>query len=256
MYKNSLLEKLREGKTVAGVIVHGQSPDIIEILALSGCDYVFIDTEHGALSPNECLPLILAAERRGIIPLVRIPDKSSSSVLRFLEIGAMGLIIPDVKNAEEMREIVRLAKYYPMGGRGMSSMRTADFGLGMPKDEYRAMANREVMLIPMLESVSGVENCREIMSTQGVSAAIVGTNDLSQSMGLPGQSKSETVMKQFFRVLEQANELGIPVGYNMGSGEDISRLKEKGTRMFMTGLYGLLSGAAKKYQSAVKGEQK
>lgn len=253
MYINTFKEKLNAGKPALGCHVHGFALDNIQILGIIGYDFVFIDTEHGPMNLSQVEMTIIAAESKNLIPVVRCFSKDEKTILRFLELGAMGLVFPDVSSREEMEALVRYSKYYPQGNRGMSSMRAAEYGLTIPKAEYRKMANEQVMLIPMIESVAGVANCEAILSVPGVDAVLIGGNDLSQSMGIPGQESSSEVQQKITEVLEIANRLQIPAGYGSGSPEDFAEQLKRGFLFSMSAANKMFAAEGRRYLSALVG---
>jgi len=121
MHKNPLKEKLRNKQPLAGCIIQGALPAMVEICGLVGMDFVFIDAEHSPFSERDCEEMIRAAEIRNIVPIVRPPDCEPSTVLRFMDIGAMGVILPSVNSKEEAEKGVQAVKYYPRGIRGLAA---------------------------------------------------------------------------------------------------------------------------------------
>jgi len=129
MYKNSLKEKMKMHESVAGCMIQGFFPALVEICGLAGFDFIFIDAEHGVLSPSECEELVRAAEVRHTVPLIRVPNSDPDTILRFMDIGAMGIILPGVSTKEEAEKAVRAVKYYPQGSRGLNAVRATDYGM-------------------------------------------------------------------------------------------------------------------------------
>jgi 4-hydroxy-2-oxoheptanedioate aldolase len=217
------------------------------MLGLAGFHFVFIDAEHSSLSVSECEELVRAAELRGIVPLIRTPENNPKTILRYLEIGAMGIIIPEVNSKEEAKAAVQAVKYAPLGGRGLATMRCADFGYGKSKGEYLEQANCETMVIVLIESREGVEHAEEILSVEGVDAAFIGTSDLSMSLGAYGQVNHPIVKEAYQNVLDLGLKMGKPIGVVAREGESPRKLFEQGISITFTNLTTLFKSAAKEF---------
>lgn len=182
----SLREKL--GRPTFGMNVYSGAPAVVEIAGSWGLDFVFIDAEHTALGLD--LPMermILAARLAGVAPLVRVPDSTPTGLRKALELGAEGVIIPQVHSAAQMREIVAATKFPPLGRRGGdSSVRSANYGgPGFDWGEYAARANRETLLVPMAESPEFFDDIDAILDVPGIDAVHFGPADYSLACGIP-----------------------------------------------------------------------
>ena len=189
--KNSLKEKMHRAERTLGTFLSIASPSVVECLAFSGLDYVIIDCEHASNGPKEVLECSRAARLYGITPLVRVQDISRASILKPLDAGAMGLIIPNVNCVEEAKEIVRHGKYAPIGSRGIAPSAGTDYWMSdfaqFGIDGYLEMSNREVMLLPQCETLGALNDLEKIVALDGVDGIFVGPFDLSSAMGIPGQ---------------------------------------------------------------------
>ncbi|HQA59833.1 MAG TPA: aldolase/citrate lyase family protein [Tepidanaerobacteraceae bacterium] len=252
MYKNTLKEKLQTGENVVGCIIQGAIPPLVEICGLVGFDFVFLDAEHGPLSVRECEELIRAAEARNIIPLVRVRKNDPELILRYLDVGAMGIIIPGVRNKEEAEQAVQAVKYYPRGNRGLSATRSSDYGLGMAMKDYVEYANQQTMVLAVIENVDAVNNIEEILGVDGMDGAIIGTSDLAQSLGYPGQGKHPAVQEAFKKALEGGIRVGKPIGGVVRAGETAKTYFEQGCKMAVKSAYGIFAGAAKEFVRSAK----
>ena len=119
MRTNTTKAKLNEGEVVFGAIITRYAPDMVEIFGALGYDFVMIDCEHGPANLDQVEHMVRAAESFGITPIARIPDHSDQTILRFLDRGLQGIIVPHVNNGEQAAAIARAARYYPDGYRGM-----------------------------------------------------------------------------------------------------------------------------------------
>ncbi|MFO7963345.1 MAG: aldolase/citrate lyase family protein [Desulfobacterales bacterium] len=209
--KNKLREKMaNRQKTVGAFSVFG-STAVMECLGLAGLDFVIIDTEHGALDAETAVPLILAAERRGITPIVRVQDASRSSVLKMLDIGAMGLLVPFIKTVSEVENVIEYAKYMPLGQRGFGPGRQSGFGM-LPGfgsiAEYFDTCNRETLVIPQCETPEAVDCIEDIAALDGVDGIFVGPYDLSIAMGKAMQFTDPEFTQAVQRALSACKKAG------------------------------------------------
>ncbi len=206
---NELRARLAAGRRVHGLINSVPAPLLVEMIGYAGFDFVILDLEHAGVNPQTLEDLIRAAECCGLTPLVRVPGVEPGPILRALDAGAMGIVVPRVRDAGQAREAVRAARYHPLGERGISGGRTTGFGT-LPLIEYMAMANREVMVVAMIEDASGVEHIDAIAAVPGIDMVLEGAIDLSQSLGVPGQAQHPSVQDAIHRVAAACRTRGVP----------------------------------------------
>src|SRR6185369_12607097 len=120
--------KLKAGQPVFGVQVDTDWPELVEVLGHLGYDWVFLDAEHGPLSEAAVVGLVRAAESAGITPVVRVPRNEPETILRYLETGVAGIVVPQVNSGDEARRIVQAVKYPPVGARGIGASRASGYG--------------------------------------------------------------------------------------------------------------------------------
>jgi 2-keto-3-deoxy-L-rhamnonate aldolase RhmA len=183
MYEtNNLLKaRLARGETTLGMWVTLEAPTITEIAVTLGVDWVVIDTEHGHLDFKEVVEHIRATRNTSTTPLVRIPETTPGIIKRVLDLGAHGIIVPQVNSAEDVATAVRYAKYPPAGIRGVGGERATRWGLGL--QSQTALADRETMVIPLIETVEGGRHLGPILDVPGVDAVFFGPVDYSASAG-------------------------------------------------------------------------
>jgi len=184
-----LKARLQQGETVLGTMVNMVThPEIAKVLKVCGFDYFIIDCEHGNFDYSEVATILALAREAGICGMVRIPEVTREVVLKYMEMGAKGLMMPNVETAEQAKKLVEYAKYYPLGNRGVSLLRPATgFEKVDSAADYMKKVNDETILIIQVESSTAVKNVAEIMAVEGIDAAFIGPNDLTQSMGIMGQ---------------------------------------------------------------------
>ncbi|MHC1719248.1 MAG: HpcH/HpaI aldolase/citrate lyase family protein [Clostridiaceae bacterium] len=187
---NLLLDKMKKGEKTIGTFFMQGNSTMAECIGYSGLDYLIIDTEHGSFDVETTLDIIGRSEARNITALARVKDSSRPSILKMLDIGVKGLVIPQVRSVEEVRKIVEYGKYYPMGQRGLAFARGAGFGhADFAKDfgGYLKTCNEQTMLIPQCETKECLDNIEEIVAIEGVSGIFVGPFDLSVALNKPAQ---------------------------------------------------------------------
>ena len=159
-------------------------PNMARILKNAGLDYFILDCEHGMLSMENVEDVISVANAVGILPFVRIPLISRQWVGQALDAGAAGLVVPYIRCAQEVRELVRLAKYPPLGCRGVALQRgNTGFQPVESTKVYAEWANENLMIFPQIETLEAVEAMDEIAGVPGVAGLFLGAVDLSVLYG-------------------------------------------------------------------------
>ena len=201
---NRVLAKYRAGEASVGTFTHMRSPVAVEALGTAGLDYVILDTEHCVLNPETLADCVTAADTAGLDALVRIHSITREAVLHPLDLGAKGLIVPAVETVEEVEQLVRFAKFPPVGHRGFCPTRDGLWGFDGDSqagaDVYMARSNRETLLIPQCETAGCLENIEAIAAMEGVDGIFVGPLDLSIALGHPGEFNAPVVHDAILRV--------------------------------------------------------
>ncbi len=210
--KNEMKRKMESGFPVVGTFFELGSATAVECLGMTGLDFLIIDTEHGPFNVESAMDFIRAAELRGIEPLVRVKDHSRASVLKMLDVGAMGLIIPNIETVEQVKKLVEYGKYYPTGRRGFANTRCGGYGFAEHAsgniDEYFSLANNETLIIPQCETKGCLDNIEEIVSIEGVDGIFVGPYDLSIALGMPAQFGDPKFLAAVDRILKACKDAG------------------------------------------------
>lgn len=202
MKMTTLKKRMLAGETVYGIFINSGSTIAVEAAGAAGFDFVMIDSEHGPTAPLENRDLICAAECRDTVPLVRIPNGNYDSVLKTLDVGAHGIMVPQVNSAEMAVAIADAARYSPEGNRGVATSRAGDYGFVQPMTEYFRMANERNMVIVQCENIKALPHLDEICQVPGVDMVFVGPYDLSSSMGQIGKVDYASIKDVVDRVLE------------------------------------------------------
>lgn len=170
-----------------------------------------------------------------------------------MDVGAAGIIVPDMASVEEAQKAVKAVKYFPQGERGLAGIRSADFGLRGSLKEYVKAANLETMVMGIAESRQGVENIEQILGTEGIDGMHIGATDLSASLGVPGETNHPLVLEAVDKILAAGKKIGKPIGGLVRGGETPKQYKEKGFRMIMTSMRGLVLVAGKQFLENARG---
>ncbi len=236
--RNNLAEKLRRGEVASSMMVRlVRTIEIARIAKTAGFDSFYVDLEHSSITIDACGQICMAALEIGIAPLVRVPAKTPEYISRVLDGGAQGIIAPHILSAEDARQVVKYAKFAPLGERSANS--------GLPHLQYRnfpaaaanAALNDATMVVVQIETVSALEQVEEIAAVDGVDLLLIGTNDLIADMGIPGEYEHEKVRDAYARVIAACNKYGkfAGVGGLASRPQLIADFVEMGARYVSTG---------------------
>lgn len=209
----AIKEKIRRGEPSIGSWMSMAHVSIAEILSSAGYDWVVIETEHTAIDNSEVLKLLIAIERHGAIPLVRLAWNDPIQCKAVMDSGAAGVIVPMVNTRAEAELAVKSIKYPPLGFRGVGLARAQAYGQTF--DNYVTRANEDSLLIVQIEHIDAVNNIDEICSVPGVDGTFIGPYDLSSSLGIPGQLDHPEVVAAKQRVLEASLAHGLFAGIHL-----------------------------------------
>jgi 2-dehydro-3-deoxyglucarate aldolase len=162
--------RLRRGERLIGTMVTLPSPEVTEVLASIGFDWLFLDAEHGVLGARD-LQALLQAAGRAMPGVVRVAAAAEVPIKKALDIGAAGIIVPQVNSASQAEQVVRLARYSPLGTRGVGIGRAHGYGLRL--QEYLTSANDQVAVIVQIEHIDAVTQIEAIVGVGGIDAVLV-----------------------------------------------------------------------------------
>jgi len=242
MKHNILKASLKKRKPNFGIFDNIVSSSLAELLALSGFDFVIIDTEHGPASTESTEEMIRAVEIGGSIPIVRVPSTRRNNILKALDGGAYGIMIPIVETKEDVEQIIRWSKYYPVGERGLAFSTKAGGYSTLNKKMHLESSNKEIMIIIQIETIKGAENIDTILSSYAndIDVVFIGLSDLSNSLGLPGQTNNPKVKEVAHNIIDKCNNAGVAVGTIIGAKEDIDYWIGHNVLFFATTIPGIL----------------
>jgi len=230
----SLKERLRNGEQVLGTMVTTfASPDIAKILQVCGFDFLIVDCEHGSFTTREVANIIAVARGIGMPALVRIPEMRREHALKFMEMGASGLLLPNTESAEQAKMLVDCTKYAPLGHRGVSLSRPHTDFKKVSGATYMPEANDETILMCQIESRKGVENVEEIIAVEGIDVAFIGPNDMTQDYGILGQFTHPDIVAAFEKIIAAAQANGKWAGAHFGGAAPLKPWLSKGMQINM-----------------------
>lgn len=205
------------------------------IFKSAGLDFFIIDYEHGGFDYSDLSKIIMTAKLCGIDVIVRIPDNTRNIIIKVLDMGANGLLLPMTNEAKDIAQVVEYAKYAPIGKRGISTMRAHTLYNPSELLDYMQNANKNNKVFAQIETKAGVRNVKEILSVSGVDGVMVGPNDLSSDYGCLGVKNSDTILSAIATVAAAATELNKISGIITGNSNYIQKAKESGMSLFSVG---------------------
>jgi 2-keto-3-deoxy-L-rhamnonate aldolase RhmA len=239
----SFKKKLIGGDLLFGTIITLPSTEIVEIFCLAGFDWLFVDLEHSALSIKDA-QLILQAAGQKTPCLIRVPSKDEAWIKKALDIGASGIIVPQVHTVEDVKRAVQLCKYPPEGSRSVGIARAQGYGKNFQK--YVVSANDETTVIIQIEHIDAVENIEKILKVSGIDCVFVGPYDLSASMGKIGLTTDPDVQKAISKVKKCAEQAKISLGIFGATAEALNPYIQSGFKLIAVGIDTMLVGKAAK----------
>jgi 2-keto-3-deoxy-L-rhamnonate aldolase RhmA len=222
---NFAKRKLAEKKLALGFGVnHLRGPATGMIAAAAGYDWLFIDMEHGAMSVDDATRISIAALSQGVTPIVRVCKDALFEGTRCLDNGAMGVVVPHVDTAEEAKVVADAYRYPPIGQRSWGGA-PAQYGYLAPNNaQAQKELNEAVLVSVMIETPQAVENAEAIAAVPGVDVLLIGTSDLTATMGISGQIAHPDVRRAYERVGAACAKHGKTLG--MGGVYDETTAKD------------------------------
>lgn len=206
------------GHPVVGGHVFLTDPSITEALAMHGYDFIWIDAEHGPFDKHTLLMHVMAANAGGSAAFVRVAENNPALIKPVLEMGVDGIIIPMILTEEDAQKAMQACLYPPLGIRGFGPRRAIRYGQ-TPIQAYLEDAPASFLRILQIEHIQAVENIEAILAVEGLTAIIIGPNDLSASIGRLGDSLHPEVLALGKQIIACAKQAKIPVGVSIGPDE-------------------------------------
>lgn len=245
--------RLKSDEKLMGTLLSLPSPEIAELLAKSGFDWLFVDMEHSTIDLKDAQRMIQAASPFAHC-IVRVPGNDEIWIKRILDTGAEGIIVPQVNTKEEAEIAVQNAKYPTQGDRSVGISRAHDYGLSF--NTYMRRANEDITLIIQCEHIESVKNLPAILQVEGIDAIFVGPYDLSASMGKTGQVKDKEVVANIEKIQSLCAEHNMPAGIFGGTPDAVKNYHHSGFNLVAVSIDMLMiSQSAKKILSEMKGDE-
>jgi 4-hydroxy-2-oxoheptanedioate aldolase len=248
LLRNPIRNKLARGEVVSSMTVRlTRTAEIARVASSAGFDMLYIDLEHSALTLDATAQICMAAQDQGVMPAVRVPANTPEYISRVLDIGAMGVIAPHVRSAEEARAVVRAAKLPPQGERSNTGLFPQLHYRSFPAAETCAAINEATMVIVQFESADCLARADEIVAVEGVDIVFVGLNDMLGDLGLAGQYDHPRVDEIYRQVIDTCRRHGKHCGVGgLASRPDLmERYVRMGARYVSSGTdMAFLLGAA------------
>jgi 4-hydroxy-2-oxoheptanedioate aldolase len=207
--RNNVREKLARDEVVASMTVRlVRGIEIARIARTAGFDSLYVDLEHSSFSLETCGQICMAALEAGIAPFVRVPANTPDYVTRVLEGGALGVIAPHIRSAGEAKDVVKAAKFPPLGERSNASGLPHLHFRSFPVAEAFAALNDATMVIVQFESAAALDKTEEIVAVDGVDMVLVGLNDLLVDWGIPGEYDHPRVREAYARTIAACRKHG------------------------------------------------
>lgn len=206
---NSIREKLLRNEIASTLSVKlVRSVELPMMAKTAGFDGILIDMEHSSFDLDTTGQICIAALYAGIAPIVRAPSKDPFFVSRILDGGSLGVIVPHIRSVQDAKDVVMAAKFQPQGHRSSTN--------GLPHFQYRSIpakvsnpvVNEATLVIPMIETLEALELVDEIAALDGVDSLLIGTNDLTAEMGIPGDYENPRVTEAYQRTINACRKAG------------------------------------------------
>ncbi len=235
MRENQLKRKLKRGEVVLGPFINCAYPAFIEICGHAGFDFAVIDMEHGALNTLVAEDLCRAADCVGLAPIVRIRKNDAPQIQRALDIGSAGVQVPQIETQSDAADVVRGAKYSPLGSRGLSFYTRAGV-YAAAGTQITNQLNEESLIVIHVEGIRGVENIEEIVSVPHIDVIFLGPYDLSQSLGIPGQVQDSRVIELMQKCVTTIRNAGKSAGTFADNPETAKQWIDAGVQYITLGV--------------------
>ena len=248
--ENPLKVALNAGKVSVGSWLNLASTLAAEVMATEGYEWLTVDMEHGPWALDDAANGFRAIESRGAVPLARVWSHQPQDIARVLDAGALGVVIPHVSNRAQAEALVQAVRYPPLGHRSAGTGRNQTFL------DYPADANEQILLIPQIEDLEGVDQIGEIMAVPGIDVGFIGPHDLGLSMGLKAEQigSDPEHERQLMRILEGCQAAGKPAGLPVRDAAAANKWISRGFQMIdLSNDLAMLRSAVRSQLAQVKG---
>jgi len=229
----SFRQRLQAGEVLLSTLVSLPSPEVVELLSKLNFDWLFIDGEHGPFGTLE-MQRMLQAVGKNCPCLIRVPSNDLVYIKQALDIGAAGIIVPQINDADEAKAAVRATKYPTQGNRGVGLARAHEYGISFT--DYLAKADSDTCVVIQAETQGAIEHIDEIVKIKDVDAILIGPYDLSANLGYTGQIDHPEVVAAINNVERACKQADVKLGYFGVNAESVLPYKEKGFTLLTIGV--------------------
>lgn len=226
-----LKKKIKNNKCVFGTWCVIPSPEVVNIIAKTGLDFIIIDMEHGPVDFVTAQRMIMAAESANCETIIRVPGNNEQDILKALDIGACGIIVPHADSILRVKTAISFIKYPPAGKRGYSPYTKA--GGYFHRDKYIYEENERILTGIIIEEKNGLSNISKIVDEEELDIVYIGTYDISAVLGIPGKVQDKSVLKFLEGAVEKINKAGKFAGCLFHDLKELNYFKDMGVK-FLT----------------------
>lgn len=226
-------QRLHSGEVLLSTLVSFPSPEVVELLSKLDFDWLFVDGEHGPFGTLE-MQRMLQAAGNNCPCLIRVPSNDRVYIKQALDIGAAGIIVPQINSAEEAQAAVDAAKYPPRGQRGVGLARAHEYGISFT--DYLAKADKETCVVIQAETRGAIEQIEDIVAIKDVDAILIGPYDLSANLGHMGEIDHPEVISAIEKVEQACKQANVKLGYFGVNAASVLPYKEKGFTLLTIGV--------------------
>lgn len=224
----TICDRLGAGEYLFGPFLKIPALVPIELVGYAGFDFAIIDLEHSPFTFERAEDMVRSAEVAGVASIIRTYDSQPSTLVRALDTGTDGILVPNLQDRTEAESVVKGARFHPLGQRGMDPhARSARFRT-IPKETYLEASNGRTLLGVQIEGEAGVRNLDDILKVEGTDLIFIGPYDLSQSLGLPGQIDAAPVLEKVKEIVTMARGQGKAVGIYADNVDEARRYRDLG----------------------------
>ena len=243
---NKTKAKLKAGQPAFGVISTSDDPQLAELFGIAGFDYYMLDAEHGLLDPMQVMNVIRTCESTNMTPMIRIGSKDPKLVLQYLDAGMMGIMMPGLETAKEVKMLVDSVKYAPSGKRGLGFSRASGhMSYTTSAPDYINFSNEQTMVIIQFEDDKLLEVLPELCAVKGLDACVIGPRDLSLNMGFPDGPNHPEVQSAIDKAIHIMRKAGIIEGITAGTRADAEIQITRGATMILAAAQSLVLAGSK-----------
>lgn len=227
---NAVKDLLKSGKTVIGTT--GSTSSDVGMLADSGFDFILFDTQHSPMETKQLIPAVQAMREKKAAPIIRVSSNRADLICFALDAGARGIVVPMVNTKEEAEAMVAACKYFPLGNRSNAGVR-GEWGEFKDYRSYLDTVNKDLLIIPMIETQQAIDNIDAILSVPGIDVFLVGPSDLSIELGVPLDYPCHTYQRGLDKIAAACKKHGVVPGmYFIPPGMDPNFYVDKGFKFF------------------------